>query len=108
MILNNEGKKKPIWITKFVFPTSGNKDFLYSEENPASVLTRYLALMFVNGIEKALIFNLKDEAVAENAETSEKKQAWIETVLNFAPSAISAVINHWVLGSAPYVFTLWV
>ena len=40
---------------------------MYSEANQASVLTRYLALMFVNGIEKALIFNLKDEAVDENA-----------------------------------------
>jgi hypothetical protein len=35
--------------------------------SPPSVLTRYLALMFVNGIEKALIFNLKDETVDENA-----------------------------------------
>ena len=74
MIVNNECKEKPIWMTEFVFPTGGNKDFLYSEENQASVLTRYLALMFVNGIEKALIFNLKDEAVAENAETSEKNR----------------------------------
>ena len=40
---------------------------MYSEDNQASVLTRYLALMFVNGIEKAVIFNLKDESVAENA-----------------------------------------
>ncbi|RCV63823.1 hypothetical protein C5S53_11790 [Methanophagales archaeon] len=49
MILNNEGKEKPTWITEFVFPTGGNKDFLYSEENQAGVLTWYLALMFVNG-----------------------------------------------------------
>jgi hypothetical protein len=49
--------------------TGANKDsgFVYSEDNQASLLTRYLALMFVNGIEKALIFNLKDETVAENA-----------------------------------------
>jgi parallel beta-helix repeat protein len=69
VIVNNEGKEKPIWITEFGFPTGGNKDdgFVYSEENQASVLTRYLALMFVNGIEKAEIFNLKDEAVDENA-----------------------------------------
>ena len=34
-------------------PTGANKDggFVYSEANQASVLTRYLALMFVNGIE---------------------------------------------------------
>jgi hypothetical protein len=69
VISNNEGKEKPIWITEFGFPTGGNKDdgFVYSEENQASVLTRYLALMFVNGIERAVIFNLKDEAVDENA-----------------------------------------
>jgi parallel beta-helix repeat protein len=69
VILNNEGKEKPIWITEFGFPTGTNKDdeFVYSEENQASVLTRYLALMFVNGIEKAVIFNLKDETVDENA-----------------------------------------
>jgi len=68
VIVNNEGKEKPIWITEFGFPTGGNKDggFVYSEENQASVLTRYLALMFVNGIEKAVIFNLKDETVNEN------------------------------------------
>ena len=61
MIVNNEGKEKPIWITEFGFHTGGNKDggFVYREENQASVLTRYLALMFVNGIEKAVIFNLK-------------------------------------------------
>jgi len=54
-------KEKPVWITEFGFPTGANKDggFVYSEENQASVLTRYLALMFVNGIEKALIFTLK-------------------------------------------------
>ena len=40
---------------------------MYSEDNQASVLTRYLALMFVNGIEKAMIFNFKDETVDENA-----------------------------------------
>jgi hypothetical protein len=69
VILNNEGKEKSIWITEFGFPTGANKDggFVYSEENQASVLTRYLALMFVNGIERAVIFNLKDETVAENA-----------------------------------------
>ena len=69
VILNNEDKEKPIWITEFGFPTGGNKDggFVYSEANQASVLTRYLALMFVNGIGKALIFNLKDETVDENA-----------------------------------------
>jgi exo-beta-1,3-glucanase (GH17 family) len=69
VIVNNEGKEKPIWITEFGFSTGGNKDrgFVYSEDNQASVLTRYLALMFVNGIEKAVIFNLKDEAVDENA-----------------------------------------
>jgi hypothetical protein len=69
VILSNECKEKPIWITEFGFPTGGNKDggFVYSEENQASVLTRYLALMFVNGIEKAVIFNLKDETVDENA-----------------------------------------
>ena len=69
VIGNNEGKEKPIWITEFGFPTGTNKDggFVYSEDNQASVLTRYLALMFVNGIEKAVIFNLKDEAVDENA-----------------------------------------
>jgi len=69
VILNNEGKEKPIWITEFGFLTGANKDggFVYSEENQASVLTRYLALMFVNGIERAVIFNLKDETVAENA-----------------------------------------
>lgn len=61
MILNNEGKEKPIRITEFGFPTGGNKDggFVYREANQASVLTRYLALMFVSGIEKAVIFNLK-------------------------------------------------
>jgi hypothetical protein len=61
VILSNEGKEKPVWITEFGLPTGANKDgrFVYSEENQASVLTRYLALMFVNGIEKALIFNLK-------------------------------------------------
>jgi formylglycine-generating enzyme required for sulfatase activity len=69
VILNNEGKEKPIWITEFGFMTGANKDsgFVYSEANQASVLTRHLALMFVNGIEKALIFNLKDETVDENA-----------------------------------------
>jgi hypothetical protein len=69
VILSNEGKEKPIWVTEFGFPTGGNKDggFLYSEANQASVLTRYLALMFVNGIERAVIFNLKDETVDENA-----------------------------------------
>jgi DNA-binding beta-propeller fold protein YncE len=69
VIVNNEGKEKPIWITEFGFPTGGNKDggFVYSEANQASVLTRYLALMFVNGIERAVIFNLKDETVDENA-----------------------------------------
>jgi hypothetical protein len=69
VILNNEGKEKPIWITEFGYPTGANKDggFVYSEANQASVLTRYLALMFVNGIERAVIFNLKDETVAENA-----------------------------------------
>jgi ABC-type nitrate/sulfonate/bicarbonate transport system substrate-binding protein len=69
VILNNEGKEKPIWITEFGFMTGANKDsgFVYSEDNQASVLTRYLALMFVNGIEKAMIFNLKDETVDENA-----------------------------------------
>ena len=30
-------------------------------------MTRYLALMFVNGIEKTVIFNLKDETVDDNA-----------------------------------------
>jgi len=71
VIVNNEGKEKPIWITEFGFHTGGNKDsgFVYREENQASVLTRYLALMFVNDIEEAVIFNLKDETVAENAET---------------------------------------
>jgi exo-beta-1,3-glucanase (GH17 family) len=61
VILNNEGKEKPIWITEFGLPTGRNKDgeFVYSEENQASVLTRYLALMLVNGIEKAVIFTLK-------------------------------------------------
>ena len=61
VILSNEGKEKSILITEFGFPTGGNKDggFVYSETNQASVLTRYLALMFVNGIEKALIFTLK-------------------------------------------------
>jgi exo-beta-1,3-glucanase (GH17 family) len=74
VIVNNEAKEKTILITEFGLPTGGNKDggFVCSEENQASVLTRYLTLMFVNGIEKALIFNLKDETVAENAETSEK------------------------------------
>jgi hypothetical protein len=69
VIVNNEGKEKPIWITEFGFPTGANKDsgFMYSEENQASVLTRYLALMFVNGIERAVIFNLKDETVDEDA-----------------------------------------
>jgi formylglycine-generating enzyme required for sulfatase activity/DNA-binding beta-propeller fold protein YncE len=69
VILSNEGKEKPIWITEFGFPTGANKDggFVHSEENQASVLTRYLALMFVNGIERAVIFNLKDETVDENA-----------------------------------------
>jgi hypothetical protein len=69
VIENNEGKEKTIWITEFGFPTGANKDggFVYSEENQTSVLTRYLALMFVNSIEKALIFNLKDETVDENA-----------------------------------------
>ena len=70
VILNNEGKEKPIWITEFGFPTGANKDggFVYSDENQASILTRYLALMFAaNGIEKALIFNLKDETLGENA-----------------------------------------
>jgi hypothetical protein len=38
-----------------------------SKDNQASVLTLYLALMFVNGIEKAEIFNLKDETLDENA-----------------------------------------
>jgi len=68
VILNNEGKEKTIWITEFGFPTGTNKDgrFVYSEENQASLLTRYLALMFVNGIEKAVIFNLKDGSVDEN------------------------------------------
>lgn len=76
VIVNNEGKEKPIWITEFGFLTGVNIDgkFVYSEDNQASILTRYLALMFVNGIEKAMIFNLKDEAVAENAETSEKNR----------------------------------
>ena len=41
---------------------------MHSVENQASVLTRYLALMFVKGIERALIFNLKDETVDENAQ----------------------------------------
>ncbi|RCV63830.1 Exo-beta-1,3-glucanase, GH17 family [Methanophagales archaeon] len=65
-IVNNEGKEKAIWITEFGFPTGANKDggFVYSEENQASVLTRYLALMFVNGIERTVIFNLKDEEMA--------------------------------------------
>jgi len=69
VILSNEGKEKSILITEFGFPTGGNKDggFVYSETNQASVLTRYLALMFVNGIERAVIFNLKDETVDENA-----------------------------------------
>ena len=69
VILNNEGKEKPIWITEFGFPTGANKDggFVYSEDNQASVLTRYLALMLVNGIEKAVIFNLKDETADDNA-----------------------------------------
>jgi hypothetical protein len=69
VIVNNEGKEKPIWITEFGFPTGANKDggFVYSETNQASVLTRYLALMFANGIERAVIFNLKDETVSENA-----------------------------------------
>jgi exo-beta-1,3-glucanase (GH17 family) len=26
VILNNEGKEKPIWITEFGFPTGTNKD----------------------------------------------------------------------------------
>jgi len=61
VILKNEGKEKPVGITEFGFLTGTNKDggFVYSEDNLASVLTRYLALMFVNGIEKAVIFNLK-------------------------------------------------
>jgi len=69
VILNNEGKKKPIWITEFGFPTGVNKDggFVCSKDNQASILTGYLALMFVNGVERAVIFNLKDETVAENA-----------------------------------------
>ena len=70
VIVDNEGKEKPIWITEFGFPTGKNKDggFVYREDNQATVLTRYLALMFAaNGIEKALIFNLKDETVDENA-----------------------------------------
>ena len=48
--------------------TGANKDgkFVYSHENKASVLTRYLTLMFVNDIEEAVIFNLKDETVDEN------------------------------------------
>jgi exo-beta-1,3-glucanase (GH17 family) len=55
VIVNNEGEEKTIWITEFGFPTGTNKDgsFVYSEANQASVLTRYLALMFVNGIERA-------------------------------------------------------
>jgi hypothetical protein len=36
------------------------------EDNQASVLTLYLALMFANDIEEAVIFNLKDETVDEN------------------------------------------
>ena len=44
-------------------------------------MTCYLALMFVRGIEKALIFNLKDEAVAENAEPSEKNRRGDEKFL---------------------------
>ncbi len=69
VILSNEGKEKPIWITKFGFPTGGNKDggFVYGDDNQASVLTRYLALMFVNGLERVEIFNLKEETVDENA-----------------------------------------
>jgi len=69
VISNNEGKEKPIWITEFGFLTGANKDggFVYSEANQASVLKRYLALMLVNGIERAVIFNLKDETVDENA-----------------------------------------
>ncbi|NOR76994.1 MAG: hypothetical protein GQ523_00860 [Methanophagales archaeon] len=61
MIVNNEAKEKTIWITEFGLPTGGNKDggFVCSEDNQASILTLYLALMFVNDIEKALIFNLK-------------------------------------------------
>ena len=38
-----------------------------SEANQASVLTRYLALMFVKGIEKAVTFNFKEETEDENA-----------------------------------------
>ena len=65
VILKNEGKEKPVGITEFGFLTGTNKDggFVYSEDNLASVLTRYLALMFVNGIEKVMIFDLKDETV---------------------------------------------
>ena len=161
VIVNNEGKEKPVGITEFGFPTGANKDggFVYSEDNQASVLTWYLTLMFVNGIEKAVIFNLKDEAVDENAHyansfglydvscedgtesiAAKKSVKAIETmidvldglvpleakrqsvgegtlfeivfedpedrskkvaVLNFAPSAISTVINRWVFRLCP-------
>ncbi len=50
VIMNKEGREKPIWITEFA-PAS-----------PPSLYARLLTLMFTNRIEMPVIYNLKDDS----------------------------------------------
>jgi hypothetical protein len=66
IIHDKEGNSKPIWITEFGFQTEKEcKDGVFSgvffrEEDQASLLIRFLALMLAEQIEKPIIYNLKD------------------------------------------------
>lgn len=67
IIQTKEGKSKHIWVTEFGFQTDDeekdcNNGIISREEDQASLLIRYLALMIDNEIEKSIIYNLKDSS----------------------------------------------
>jgi len=51
---------KPIWITEYGIATKTDVGGQVREQDQASVLLRYSALMGFNGIENTFIYNLKD------------------------------------------------
>jgi hypothetical protein len=57
LIREFEGKEKPIWITEFGIPT----DKTVRDTHQAGVLVRSLILMLANGVERAILYNLKDD-----------------------------------------------
>jgi len=62
LINEYEHKEKPIWITEFgLVPVGLSEDGItYEEEDQAGVLTRFLALMYFNGIEMPIVYQITD------------------------------------------------